>query len=53
MGGGLNVLWTLVKVRSLQLEYARVLYESLLMPVLMECSETIWKEERSRLWLYR
>ena len=42
---------SLVNVRSLQLECARVLHESLLVPVLMYGSETmIWREEvRSRI----
>ena len=45
----------LVNARSLQLECARVLHESLLVPVLTYGSETmIWrKNERSRIWLYR
>ena len=42
---------SLVNARSLQLEYARVLHGSLLVPVLMYGSETmIWREkERSRI----
>ena len=37
---------SLVNVRSLQLEHARVLHESLLVPVLTYGSETmIWKEK--------
>ena len=43
VGGG-----SLVNARSLQLECARVLHESLLVPVLTYGSETIWREkERS------
>ena len=43
MEGG---LWVLVNTRGLQLECARVLHESLLLPVLMYGNETmIWKEE--------
>ena len=46
---------SLVSTRSLQLECARVLHETLLVPVLRYGSETmIWREkERSRIWLYR
>ena len=46
MGGGVaGVIRSLVNARGLQLEYARVLQESLLMPVLMYGNETmIWKE---------
>ena len=42
---------SLVNARSLQLECARILHESLLVPVLMYGSETIiWREkERSRI----
>ena len=41
---------SLVNARSLQLECARVLHESLLVPVLTYGSETmIWREERSRI----
>ena len=41
---------SVVNARSLQLEYARVLHESLLVPVLTYGSETmIWREERSRI----
>ena len=42
----------LVSARSLQLECARVLHESLLVPVLTYGSEKlIWREkERSRIW---
>ena len=42
---------SLVNAMGLQLEYARVLHETLLVPVLMYGSETmIWKEqERSRI----
>ena len=41
---------SLVNARSLQLECARVLHESLLMPVLMCGSETmIWREKRSKI----
>ena len=41
---------SLVNVRDLQLEYARVLHETLFVPVLMYGSETmLWKEkERSK-----
>ena len=41
---------SLVNARGLQLEYARVLYETLLVPFLMYGSETmLWrKKERSR-----
>ena len=41
---------SLVNDKSLQLECATVLHDSLLVPVLMYGSETvIWKKERSRL----
>ena len=41
---------SLVNARDLQLECARVLHETLFVPVLMYGSETIlWKEERSRI----
>ena len=41
---------SLVNVRSLKVECARVLHESLLVPVLTYGSETmIWREERSRI----
>ena len=48
-----GVIRSLVNARGLQLEYARVLHETLLMPVLMYGNETvIWKEEeRSRIRL--
>ena len=40
---------SLVDVRSLQLDCARVLYETLLVPFLMYGSETMkWKEEKER-----
>ena len=44
---------SLVNGRDLQLECARVLHETLLMPVLMYgCETLIWKEkERSRIWV--
>ena len=43
-----------VNARSLQFECARVLYESLLVPVLMYGSETmIWREKMSRIRAYR
>ena len=44
-------LW-LINARSLRLECARVLHESLLVPVLTYGRETmIWREkERSRVW---
>ena len=47
-----GVIGSLVSARSLQLEFARVLHESLLVPVLMFGSETMmWREkERSRIW---
>ena len=53
MGSGRRVAGAiryLVTARSLQLEYARVLHESLLVPILTYRSETmIWREkERSR-----
>ena len=38
---------SLVNARSLQLEFARVLHESLLMPILTYGSETIWREKES------
>ena len=42
---GAGAIWSLVNARGLQLKYARVLHESLLMPILMYGSETmIWKE---------
>ena len=43
---------SLVNARSLQLKCARVLHESLLLPVLTYGSDTmIWREnERSRIW---
>ena len=43
---------SLVNARSLQLERARVLHESLMVPVLTNGSETIiWREnDRSRIW---
>ena len=46
VGGGLQV-----NARSLQLEFARILYESLLVPILTYGSETMmWREkERSRI----
>ena len=46
---------SLVNARSLQLECARVLHESLLVPVLTYGGETmIWREkERSKFGLYR
>ena len=46
-----GVIRSLVKARSLQLECARVLHESLLVPVITYDSETmIWREkERSRI----
>ena len=41
---------SLVNARDLQLESARVLHKTLLVPVLMYGSETmLWKEERSRI----
>ena len=45
-----GVTKSLVNTRDLQLEFARVLHETLLVPVLMYGSETmLWKEEeRSR-----
>ena len=53
MGSGRKVasaIRSLVNARDLQLEYARVLHETLLVPVLMYGSETmLWKEkERCR-----
>ena len=47
-----GALRPLVNTKSLQLEYVRVLYESLVVPVLRYGSETmIWREkERSRIW---
>ena len=40
----------LINARDLQLECARVLHETLLVPVLMYGSETmLWKEERPRI----
>ena len=46
---------SLVNARDLQLQYARVLHETLLVPVFMYGSETmLWKEkERSELLMYR
>ena len=45
-----GVIRSLVNDRSLQLDCARVLHESLLVPVLTYGSETmIWREERSRI----
>ena len=42
---------SLVNARGLQLECARVLHESLLVPVLMYDSETmIWKEKKRSRW---
>ena len=43
---------SLANARSLQLECAKVLHESLLVPVLTRGSETmIWREnERTRIW---
>ena len=48
VAGGIK---SLVNAKSLQLEYARALHESLLVPILTDGSETmIWKEkERSRI----
>ena len=41
---------SLVKARSLQIEFARVVHESFLAPVLTYGSETmIWREERYRI----
>ena len=41
---------SLVNARKLQLEYARVLHETLFVPVLKYDGETIlWKEERCRI----
>ena len=47
---GADAIRFLVNARDLQLECPRVLYETLLVPVLMYSSETmLWKEnERSR-----
>ena len=52
VGGGLQML---SGPRDLQLECVRVLHETLLIPVLIDGSETMfWKEkERSRIGLYR
>ena len=45
-----DAIRSLVNARGLWLECAKVLHESMLMPVLMYGSETvIWKEERSRI----
>ena len=46
-----GAIWSLVNPRSLQIEYARILHESVLMPLLIYGSEImIWKEkERSRI----
>ena len=54
VGGGWGVggaIRSLVNARDLQLQYAKVLHETLLVPVPMYDSETIlWKEEeRSRI----
>ena len=48
MGGAIR---SLINFRGLQLEWARVLHETLLVPVLIYGSETmLWKEkERSRI----
>ena len=48
---GTGAIRSLVNARDLQLEYARVFHETLLVPVLMYDSETVlWKEkERSRI----
>ena len=41
---------SLVKAKNLKIEYARVLHETLLVPVLMYGNATmLWKEERSRI----
>ena len=47
-----GVIRSLVDARSLQLECAKVLHESLLAPVLTYSSETmVWREkETSRIW---
>ena len=51
VAGGIR---SLVNAKSLKLECARVLHESLLVPVLTNGSETmIWREERSRIRVYR
>ena len=45
-----GVIRSLVNVRGLQLQCARVLHETLLVPVLMYGRETvIWKNKRSRI----
>ena len=45
-----SAIRSLVNARDLQLECARVLHETLLVPVLIDCSETMMKEkERSRI----
>ena len=47
VAGGIR---SLVNTRDLQLEFARVLHETLLVPVLMYGSETmLWKKKRSRI----
>ena len=41
---------SLVNVRGLQLQYARILHKIFVVPVLVYCSETmIWKEKMSRI----
>ena len=47
VAGAIN---SLINARDLQIERAKVLHETLLVPVLMCGSETmLWKEERSRI----
>ena len=48
MEGGLQVLLALVNARCLQLQYAKVLYETLFGPVLIYGSDTMmWKVNES------
>ena len=45
-----SAITSLVNAKDLQLQYARVLHESLLVPVFMYDSETVvWKEEMTRI----
>ena len=54
-GGRVAGIKSIVNARNLQFECARILYETLLVPVLMYGSETmLWKNRRDlELWLYR
>ena len=50
VGGVAGAIKSLVNARSLQLECATVLHETLLVPVLTYgCETRIWEKERSRI----